>query len=293
MVFTIKDIENLSGIKAHTIRIWEQRYSFIKPQRSETNIRYYTNEELKIILNIALLNKHGYKISSIDKMTSEKMAESVMLLTDAEAKEDLVINELLNSMISYKIDEFENLLEKHVDQAGLESTILRIIFPFLQKVGVLWVTNHLNPAQEHLVSNVIRQKLISGIDQQKVKIATAKTICLFLPEGEYHELALLFVNYLMRHRGIKTIYAGCHTPFKDLDTIVNQYRPDFLYSHITSTKSSRFDEILNHLHKKFGNISTVISGRVTSNHTKKLPPNISLLRSPAEVKNFVDQLPVK
>src|SRR5450432_4283728 len=115
MLFTIRDIENLSGIKAHTIRIWEQRYSFLKPTRSDTNIRYYTNDELRIILNIALLNKYGYKISHINKMSREAMFENVLSLTDAEAKENIIINQLLECMVELDVELFENVLNKCID----------------------------------------------------------------------------------------------------------------------------------------------------------------------------------
>ncbi|MGH2649085.1 MAG: MerR family transcriptional regulator, partial [Ginsengibacter sp.] len=157
MPFTIRDIENLSGIKAHTIRIWEQRYTFLKPKRSDTNIRFYTNDELRTILNIALLNKYGYKISHINKMSREAIFENVLSLTDAEAKADLVVNRLLECMVAFDVETFENILDDGIANSGIEKIILQIIFPFLNKLGVLWLTNRVNPAQEHLVSNIIRQ----------------------------------------------------------------------------------------------------------------------------------------
>src|ERR1017187_6397639 len=162
MVYTIKDVENLSGIKAHTIRIWEQRYSFLKPKRSDTNIRYYTNEDLRIILSIALLNKYGYKISYINKMSRAAMFENILSLTGAEAKENITVNRLLECMVAFNVELFENIINDCIDASGIEKIILQIIFPFLDKVGILWLTKHINPAQERLVSNVIRQKIIAG-----------------------------------------------------------------------------------------------------------------------------------
>ena len=134
MLFTIRDIENLSGIKAHTIRMWEQRYSFIKPKRSDTNIRFYNSEDLKIILNIALLNKQGYKISQIDKMSREAMFQNVLSLADAEAKAGMVVNELLVLMVAFDEITFEKLINKYIATSGIEKTILEILFPFLDKV---------------------------------------------------------------------------------------------------------------------------------------------------------------
>lgn len=291
MVFTIKDIENLSGIKAHTIRIWEQRYSFLKPQRTDTNIRYYSNEELKTILTIALLNKYGYKISHIDKMSPETMAQNALLLTDAEARDEIVINELLHLMISYNIGEFEHQLNEHIAHAGLERSILKIIFPFLEKVGILWVTNHVNPAQEHLVSNIIRQKLIAGIDQLAMKPRSVVSVCLFLPEGEFHEISLLLVQYLLRRQGIRTIYLGAHTPLKELNAVVEHYTPDYLYTHLTSVpKGGGAEKFIQTLHKTFGNISTIISGKVARNKKFKFPPGVVYKQTVAEVREFIDQL---
>ncbi len=291
MLFTIKDIENLSGIKAHTIRIWEQRYSFLKPKRSDTNIRYYTNEELKTILNIALLNKYGFKISHIDKMSPDKLAENVLSLSDAGARDHLMINRLLECMVDYDIENFESILNESIAASGIEKIILKIIFPFMEKVGTLWVTNHINPAQEHLVSNLIRQKIIVGIDSLAVKVKSSIKICLFLPEGEYHELGLLLVCYLLKKRGIKTLYLGAHTPFKELETITESKNPDYLYTHVTSvSKNFNFEKFIIILGKKFGNYPTIISGRLTNSYIKKLPPKIIFKKSLSEVKEFIDNL---
>ncbi|HWH62709.1 MAG TPA: MerR family transcriptional regulator, partial [Ginsengibacter sp.] len=127
MLFTIKDIENLSGIKAHTIRIWEQRYTFLKPKRSNTNIRFYTNDELRIILNIALLNKYGYKISLISKMSHEAIFDNVLSLTDAQAKAGVVVNELIECMTEFNTETFEYILNNCISTSGIEKAIVQII----------------------------------------------------------------------------------------------------------------------------------------------------------------------
>ena len=196
--FTIKDLSNLSGIKAHTLRIWEQRYNFLKPNRTFTNIRYYSNDELKTILNIALLNKYGFKISHIDKMSEQEVKEKILLLNQSQAKQERIVNELIQKMIDLEIESFEETLNLHIASKGIERTITNIIFPYLEKIGILWLTNHINPAQEHLVTNIIRQKLISGIENIHSPLTSNKKILLFLPEGEYHELGLLFMYYILK-----------------------------------------------------------------------------------------------
>ncbi|MES1181345.1 MAG: MerR family transcriptional regulator, partial [Flavobacterium sp.] len=182
--FTIKDLESLSGIKAHTIRIWEQRYGFLKPCRTCTNIRYYSNEELKKLLNIALLNKYGYKISHIDKMNEAELQEKLISLTQAQAQQERIINDLIKQLVDLDIEGIEDTLDSYIASRGIERAITQIIFPYLEKIGILWLTDNINPAQEHLVSNLVRQKIIVGIESIITSLKVNKKVLLFLPEGE-------------------------------------------------------------------------------------------------------------
>ena len=177
--FTIKDLENLSGIKAHTIRIWEQRYSFLKPLRTETNIRYYSSDDLKIILNISILNKYGYKISHINKMSVNDVQARVAELNLAGAQQERIVNELIQLMVDLDTLGFEKILDKQITANGIEKVIIRIIFPFFERIGILWQTGHINPAQEHLITNIIRQKLIVGIDQARSLVKIKRSFLLF------------------------------------------------------------------------------------------------------------------
>ena len=165
MSFTIKDLENLTGIKAHTLRIWEQRYNFLTPSRSTTNIRSYSNEELKVLLNISLLNKYGFKISRIDQMSEDQIKQNILSFENTAAETEALSIELIKSMIEVDTQRFEHLLQKYISKNGIKDCIIKIIYPFLVRIGILWQTENINPAQEHLVSNLIRQKIISGIDQ--------------------------------------------------------------------------------------------------------------------------------
>ena len=289
--FTIKDLENLSGIKAHTLRIWEQRYSFLKPSRTFTNIRYYGNEELKKILNIALLNKYGYKISHIDKMNEAEIKEKLLSLSQMEAQQERIVNDLIKNMIDLDMESFENTLDRFILSRGIERAITQIIFPFLEKIGILWLTNHINPAQEHLVTNLVRQKLIVGIEGASTSIKVNKTVLLFLPEGEYHELGLLFMYFILKSRGVNVIYLGSNVPIKDVAYVVNLKKPDYLYSHLTSVgQNFNFDRFLTNLRQKFQNTPVIISGQLTQSFEKKIQPPILFKRSFAEVMQFVTNL---
>jgi DNA-binding transcriptional MerR regulator len=289
--FTIKDLENLSGIKAHTIRIWEQRYTFLKPQRTGTNIRYYSNEELKMILNIALLNKYGYKISHIDKMKREELSDKIVSLSNSIAQQERMINELIQNMIDLDIEKFELLLDNYISARGIEKAITQVIFPFLEKIGILWLTNHINPAQEHLVTNVIRQKLIVGIESIFTNYNLNKTVLLFLPEGEHHELGLLYMYYLLKNKGIKIIYLGANVPVKDVEFVAGIKRPDYLYTHLTSVSSNfAFEKFINTVQTRLQPFPLVISGQFTQHYKKKVSPSVNFCKSMPEVLEFVSTI---
>ncbi len=289
--FTIKDLENLSGIKAHTLRIWEQRYKFLKPKRSFTNIRFYSNDELKVILNISLLNKHGFKISHIDKMDEAEINEKIFSLSQSEAVQDRMINDLVKEMIDLNMKVFEKILGTFILSRGIERAITELIFPFLEKIGILWLTNHINPAQEHLVSNMIRQKLIVGIEGAHSSLAINKTMLLFLPEGEHHELGLLFIHFLLKTRGVDVIYLGTDVPLKDVEYIVNLKSPDFLVAHLTTMGPKfNFEKFLVYLRKNFPKQHIVLSGQVTQRFEKKILPPIHLKKSLSEIIEFITSL---
>jgi DNA-binding transcriptional MerR regulator len=286
--FTIKDLENLSGIKAHTIRIWEQRYTFLKPQRTDTNIRYYTNDELKKVLNIALLNKYGFKISHIDKMNADELRDRIITLNQAEAQQERLINELLQCMIDLDMDRFETILDQFISAKGIDKAIHYLIFPFLDKIGILWLTNNIHPAQEHLVTNIIRQKLIVGIESVVSHLSPDKKVLLFLPEGEHHELGLLYIYYLLKSRGVQVIYLGSNVPLPDLEFITRSKRPDFIYTHLTCiTGNFNYEKYLHQVHQSVHDTPLVISGQLARCSVKKPPNGVYLKKSLQEVLEFI------
>jgi DNA-binding transcriptional MerR regulator len=289
--FTIKDLENLSGIKAHTIRIWEQRYSFLTPSRTNTNIRFYSNDELKTVLNIALLNKYGYKISHIDQMSEAELKDKILSLSHLLAQQERMVNEMINCMIDLDFDQFETILDEHIFKKGIEKTITQIIFPFLERVGVLWVTNHINPAQEHLVTNIIRQKLVLGIETANFIFSTTKQCILFLPEGEYHELGLLYLHYLLKTKGVKVIYLGANVPIKDIEYVCKIKSPDFIYTHLTSVANNfNFEKFLNYISAKIPEQKVYVSGQLTDGYKKGIPKNVQFKTSLTQVMEFISAL---
>lgn len=289
--FTIKDLENLSGIKAHTIRIWEQRYSFLKPSRTHTNIRYYSNDDLKTILNISILNKYGFKISHINKMSATDVQARVAELNIAGAQQERVVNELIQAMVDLDTLAFEGILEKQISANGIEKTIIKLIFPFFERIGILWQTGHINPAQEHLTTNIIRQKLIVGIDQAKPILKINKSFLLFLPEKEHHELGLLLVYYLLKKRGAEVLYIGANVPLKDAQFVAEAKKPDYVYIHLTSASPGfNFSKFLSRVIEKIPKPKIIFSGYPTIGYKKSLPKNVEFKHSLSELVKFISSL---
>ena len=289
--FTIRDLENLSGIKAHTIRIWEQRYAFLKPERTSTNIRYYSNDELKKLLNISLLNKNGFKISHIDRMTEKEMKENILSLSHTDALQARIVNDLIHMMVDLRLNEFEQILDNFILARGIERSITQIIFPFLERIGILWQTCHIIPAQEHLVTNIIRQKLIVGIESIVSHVKVSRTVLLFLPESDFHELGLLYTYYLLKSRGTEVIYLGASVPLDDVEYVVRLKKPDYVYTHLSALPAKfNFDRFLGQVSRKFEGTNVIISGPITEFYDKKLPPGVSFKRSCNEVFEFTASL---
>lgn len=237
--YSIKDLEQLSGIKAHTLRIWEQRYNIISPKRTDTNIRMYDDHDLKLVLNISLLKDHGYKISDISRLSVEELYKEVVKISDRHLNYPDQIHALTISMIDLDEERFEKIISTNILQFGFENTMIHIIYPFLSRIGTLWVTGSIGPAQEHFISNLIRQKIIVAIDGQVNKQRpNSKKYLLFLPEGELHEISLLFANYIIRARYNKVIYLGQSLPFNELAFAYNLHKPDYIFSAITSVPSN-------------------------------------------------------
>ncbi|MCL6523647.1 MAG: MerR family transcriptional regulator [Thermoflavifilum sp.] len=289
--FSIKDLENLSGVKAHTIRIWEQRYGFLKPRRSDTNIRYYTNDELKKLLNAALLIRYGFKISHISKMNDEQLEEKVLELHQNQALNDRLVNELITRMIELDVVGMEEILDHFILNKGIQKTMNAILFPFLERIGIMWSTNRIHPVHEHLVSCLIRQKLIVGIESLVNRQLIDQEALLFLPEDEYHELGLLYLYYLLKQRGLKIYYLGGSVPLNNIEYIVKQKNISLLFTHLTSIPPGfNLQFYVHQLSIHLKNADIYISGPVVEQIPKKSFPNIHLLYSQQELLQEIEKI---
>lgn len=288
--YSIKDVENLSGIKAHTLRVWEQRYDILKPKRTDTNIRYYDDFDLKLILNISVLNKHGHKISHIAQMSAEELRTELIRLTEKSTDAQDKIQAFTLCMMDLDEERFEYLLSQSLKQMGFENTMLRVIFPFLQKIGILWLAGTINPAQEHFISHLIRQKIIVAIDNLKPNYTEGKKYMLFLPEGEWHELSLLFTNYILRSRKQRTIYLGQTVPLNDLQEAYKIYQPEFLFSVITSTPSfQQIQQYIYEISRSFPESKIILTGSQVIGQGLDTPENILILAKMEDLLDFIQE----
>lgn len=290
--YSIKDLEQLSGIKAHTLRIWEQRYNLLHPKRTDTNIRFYDDEDLKLILNVALLNDNGFKISKIASMKRVDMREEVMRLTERSLTHDDQIHALTISMIEMDEERFDKILSTNILKLGFEQTMMNIIYPFMSKIGVLWQTGAINPAQEHFISNLVRQKLIVAIDGQ-IHTKSGKKFLLFLPEGELHEVSILFASFLIKNKGHKVIYLGQNTPNEDLNQVYDIHNPEYLMTVITTSPSSEFaQDYINGLADRFKDSQLLVTGYQVIGQDLKFHANVKQLNYIRDIKDFLEELNV-
>ncbi|HEY4651804.1 MAG TPA: MerR family transcriptional regulator [Pontibacter sp.] len=277
--YTIKELEHLSGIKAHTIRIWEQRYNILSPKRTETNIRYYDDKDLKTLLNVSLLNEKGYKISKIAQMEPEQVLQKVRQLCEVPGECSQHINAMMAAMLDLDEDAFDKAISTVTLQMGFAEAMNRLIYPFLHKIGILWQTGNITPAHEHFVSNLIRQKLIVAIDGQVVRRKPgAPSYLLYLPEGELHELALLYMNYVIRVHNLHVIYLGQNLPFSDLELTYHHCKPSYICTVLTSVPER--DQVQNYLYKlseSFPESTVYVYGMLAQQEQLVFPENVKRL----------------
>jgi DNA-binding transcriptional MerR regulator len=230
--FSIRDIENLTGIKAHTIRIWEQRYQILQPDRKPGNHRQYDQEEFRKILQIALLYQNGHKISVIAKYSPEEINRHILELKNTHRFE-VMINQLVEASLDLDEERFETLLDATIEHAGIEKAVIDVVYPFLQKIGLFWMTGNIVPAQEHFTSNLIRRRLVLAIDRLRIPHGRRQeTIILFEPTGEFHEIPLLFTYYLLKKKGKRVCYLGVNTDLETVRECVSRTGASDLYLHM-------------------------------------------------------------
>ncbi len=274
----------LTDISAHTLRKWESRYSFLEAKRTETNIRFYTDDQIKKLLNISILIRHGYRISKIDKMTIDEIHNIVTELSKNDDK-DIDIKSLSASMIEMNENLFEDILNENIRKFGLLDTVTELLYPFLVHIGILWGTNKIMPAQEHFISSIIRKKIFSKVDALPQPETNAKKIVLFLPEGEHHEIGLLLAYYIARNLGWRVFYLGQNVPTTNINQVIKITKPDMLLTIVVTLAKEKAVNILNKISSDFD--KTILLAGNINNDDKFEPENVKPLFAPKELIEYL------
>ena len=294
--FSIRDLEEFSGVKAHTIRMWEKRYGLLAPDRTGSNIRYYDLDELKVILNVAYLNRKGHKISRIAAMSLNERDRMVQISAEASDSTEEVLNGLKLAMLAFDEPAFEQITKAFQEQHGFRSLVERVFVPLLELIGLLWQSNAICPAQEHFVSYFIRQKLIASTDRLPIALPKVdRTFVLYLPENEIHELGLLYVNYLLRSRGHRTIYLGQSVPTEDLLQLAAVRDGELVMLSIlmANPPSPEIPSYLKDLRERLSDLRIsffVTGGQLAKVAESDIPPGVRTFRSMVDLVQGVDGL---
>lgn len=288
--YTMSQVETLTGIKSHTIRKWEQRYCFLKPMRTETNIRYYSDEMLRKLLNISILLRNGYRISAIDEMTDEDVNQRVNeVVLSSRSEHSDVIDALIAATIQMNEGDFEHIFRNQILRNGLLKTLVEIVYPFLNQVGIFWGTSKLIPAQEHFITNLIRHKLISAIEMLPQPDEHAKHILMFLPEGEYHEVGLLLSYYIAKDLGFRTYYLGQNVPEENIVESAQISQADLLLTFIITPRSGEELDVLKKIAKE-SRLPLLFSGNPENLSDKDLPKGLIHLNRPDDLINYLEKV---
>lgn len=285
--YQIADLERLTGIKSHTIRIWEKRYGIITPHRTSTNIRYYDDVQAKKLLKVSTLVESGLKISKIAGL-SEKELNSKIGEAQKSNNEDLIcigfMNELIAAMLSFDEADFERTFSNAVVKLGMYQAMLRVFYPFLRKTGLMWSMAETMPVQEHFATSIIRKKLISAIDGLPSPNKRGKKFILFLPPEEWHETGLLFSDYIIRSKGYPTLYLGQNVPLENLKQVISSTSPTHLFTlYITRRDPHTIQAELQFLTKTYPKIPLLVSASSLVRNSVSFSKSIQLLADPTDL----------
>ena len=283
--YSISDLEQLSGIKAHTIRMWEQRYDLLRPVRTATNIRTYCDDDLRRLLNVTTLCGRGQRISQVARLSDVEISAAVLACSDDAHDYHLQVNALLAAMLSFDEPRLNQLIDEAARQLGFEDMMLFVAYPLLQRIGLMWLASTMDLAQEHLLSHLLRQKILAATDALPGVPVTARRWLLFLPADELHELALLFMNYLLRAHGQHTLYLGQNLPLAGLVNIEAAYHPNAIVAVLTSQpERGRVAEYAREVQAMFPEALLVLYGSLARQEGLELPENCV---SPALMTDFL------
>jgi MerR family transcriptional regulator, light-induced transcriptional regulator len=293
--FSIKDLEHLSGIKAHTIRIWEKRYDILNPDRTDTNIRTYNGQNLQKLLNIAFLNSHGYKISRISKMEEEEINSLVKRISASSSEENRAINSLKLAMMNFDDRLFQSTYKSLREKRSFRDVFHDIFLPLLDEIGLLWQTDTIKPIHEHYIVELIKQKIYLNIAELKAEFPdnrNEKFYILFLPDNEIHDIGILYLNYELLYAGKNVIYLGPSLPLDNIDFLIKLHKNLVFVSYLTvSPVNTNINDFIADFQNKICSMEKrellLFGQRTKEIATEKLDDNIKVFGS---ISQFINTL---
>lgn len=287
ITYSVAQVEALTGIKAHTLRIWERRYDFLEPNRTPTNIRYYSDEQLKKLLNFGILVRNGYRVSKLNKMGADEIFEAVSkVLSEPNSETSDEMRGLTLSMLEMNEEGFDDIFERQVIRRGFSKTIIEVIYPFLQYVGVLWTTNKAMVAQEHFISNLIRQKIVAATERLSMPSKEAPSLVLFLLEGEEHEIGLLLAGFIAKSMGWRVYYLGQSIPVINIKKVIEIVEPELMMTMFVTPKVNKIRGYIEELLED-GTSPLLVSGSAENMEVVSVSERVVKISSPDHFERYL------
>lgn len=290
VVYSIKDIEKLTGVKAHTIRIWEKRYAIIMPKRTKTNIRYYEEADLKIIMNIALLNNNGYKISHIAKLSFEERQSIAAKLNNVDAKFENNIDAITYAVLQLDGHNINLILNQHILQSGLKKTMEVLVNPLLEKMGMMWISGSISEVHEKFLTSLLKNVIIGQINStdDNPNNEERQKVLLYLPEGQTHELSILYIHYMLKSQGFEVLMFGSAMSLEGIAQAIRLKKIDKVVTLINEKlKWNTTTNYVEELSKILGhNVHAVLTGYEVIKNLNNIPENIFIVQSIDELLTF-------
>lgn len=282
-------MENLSGIKAHTLRIWEKRYDIVKPKRTDTNIRYYTDEDLRQLLNVCFLYKKGYKISKIAKMSEDEIRQLISEMSSIDLSDQDIIDTLM--IFIYELDAYNlnKILDQSIANKGLEATMQEMIYPLLDRLSMSWLTGSFQSVHESFITQIIKSKVIACTELINSKSSNKATYLIYLPEEENQELSINYMHYLIKKNNGRVINLGNDVALVDLITALEILNVDFLFTIINNDiRHTSLQNYVNTIAENLGKTKFLLTGYQTVAKAVDWPQGVIIFKDLMETVNFIE-----
>ncbi len=293
VIYSINDLEKLSGVKAHTIRIWEKRYGVIIPKRTKTNIRFYQDSDLQLLLNVAFLNKRGLKISKIACLSKAEIKARVAEHTEVHEKFEDQLDALTLAMFEFDEYNFNKILDHNIKQKGFGTTMMEVIYPLLDKISVMWIAGSIKNVHESFITQIVKRKILIAIESLKIeKSIKKKKYLIYLPKKENHELSLFFLEFVLKEHGFNVLNIGMGIISEDIIEASQVFKPDYIFTIINeSYEGKALQDYIDKVLDANKNTHLLITGYQVSQQRNQNTERCTYFNSLFEVMDFIKEKP--